>query len=471
MTLLFFLRYWKKKKEWKYSDKIQFIPGALIVVILSTLLSYGLNDRDLFDIIGDIKTGLPDSSTMFKKNITEFKDFINMLPTALVISIVAFIESFAVSSKIADARGYQINGTQQLIALGFCNLIAAWFQSYPTTGSLSRTAIGHAAGSTTPVASLIAGLFMLFALAVFVQLFEWLPKPTLAAIVLVGVSNLFDTQGMKELWQLKRNDFYVMGITFIITLALGVEIGVGTGVLASLFMFLQRSATPHYAILGHKSTDTHVFENVKNHPSAILPSHLVILRWDANLFFGNIESFEKAVRKHIWRFLYRCPEINGGQMIDKCGVHPDQGTWGLLLCFSGVNDVDATAAQDLDRFLIELKKKNPGMIIMIACIKKPVKKVLSVTRVIEDVGVDRLFLSVDLAVTWFENYLRGADSKNNVSNSNSNNNETILLNVHPQTSDELRAIEMNNVPMGSMQLTRNESTETVGSQTNNIALS
>ena len=147
---------------------------------------------------------------------------------------------------------------------------------------------------------------------------------------------------MIHLWKLKKRDFWVMMITMIITLILGIEVGVAVGVVSSLLMFVQRASKPHYAILGKLPNEKNVWRNIKNYENAIQRCDMLIIRWDASLFFGNIDVFKKRILKHIGRFLSQ----------NKYPKH-----WCLILNFSGINDCDASASEQLHSFFHDLKHK------------------------------------------------------------------------------------------------------------------
>eukprot|EP00483_Globobulimina_turgida_P011976 UN11998 len=184
----------------------------------------------------------------------------------------------------------------------------------------------------------MAGCGMIFCTTFLLNLFEWLPKPVLGSIVLVGIINLVDIPKMKEIWKVNRRDFFVMMITILVTLFLGIDYGVALGVVVSIILFIQRAAKPHYGVLGKLPDEKiHVYRNIKHFPNAQTREDLLIIRWDASIFFANAQSFKTRIRKHI------------GRHLDK---HNYPKRWCLVLCFSGVNDVDFTGAEVLKAFFM-----------------------------------------------------------------------------------------------------------------------
>merc|ERR1712045_32505 len=141
-------------------------------------------------------------------------------------------------------------GSQELLALGICNLIGSWFQIYPVSGVLSLATVVEAAGATTPLYGIMAGTGLIITCASVLFLFEWLPKPVLGAIVFVGIMGLMDPGKIKKIYFLNRRDFIIVVVTIGSTLFLGIDYGVAFGVLASITLFIQRAAKPYYSILG-----------------------------------------------------------------------------------------------------------------------------------------------------------------------------------------------------------------------------
>ena len=183
---------------------------------------------------------------------------------------------------------------------------------------------------------------MLLSLICLLPLFKWLPKPCLGAIVVMAVVNLIDVNGMKHLWRVKKRDFIVCITTMICTLVLSVENGVGVGVIASLIMYIESASNPSYAVLG-RIPQTNTYKNINKYFTE-LRDDVLIIRWDNNLFFGNIQAFKKRVTKQIKKFV-----INSG--ITK------RTNWMLLLCCSGINDIDVSAIDQLSLFFDDLRNK------------------------------------------------------------------------------------------------------------------
>jgi len=287
-----------------------------------------------------------------------------------------------------------------LLALGVCNLVGCWFQIYPVSGVLSLATVVEAAGATTPLYGIMAGCGLIFCCALFLFLFEWLPKPVLGSIVFVGIMGLMSPGKIKHIYELNRRDFYIVMITILCTLFLGIDFGVALGVFASIVLFIQRAAKPNYSILGRVVSDptldkdaTSVYRDVKMYPSNTEKrGDMLMIRWDAPIFFANASSFKKRVKKHIGRFL----EEND---------YPKP--WCLVLDFSGVNDVDYSGLEMLEAFFEELKRKERGMTLLLAKLKTPVLLSLTKGNVISEhcVPKEQVLWELHEAEAWWDRVL------------------------------------------------------------------
>ena len=369
---------------------IKYFPSELIMVIIGILIVY-FSDNAGFDSIGDIPKGLP-----------PFKNFLKLIPsklfwnsgmwlTSFLIAILCFIESFVGGQKYADKLEYNIDASQELIALGVSNIVMSWFQCFISGGALSRTVVVGESGALTPLTGLLCGIFMIVAILLLLPVFAFIPKPVLGSIVVVGVLGLFDFGGMKHLWKINRADFMIMFATVIVTLLLGIDIGVGTGVVLSILIFLKHSAKPHYSVLGritryneyqnysspddddnprtHRQKKDHyyVYKDIKYNKNAKLRRDMLMIRWDAPIFFGNFNSFKSRINKQIYRFLLKNKSFLNTNI---------NGEFCLCLSFESVTDMDTTGIDLLYNFFVELKKKY-SIFIIISRIKKHIHKIFN----------------------------------------------------------------------------------------------
>ena len=258
-------------------------PRFLLVVVLSTLIvsSFGLEVYGVA-VVGSVPSGLPD--LIFPT--VDWQVLLKLLPTALTISLVGFMESIAVAQNFARQAGYKIDASQELRALGLANFFGSFFQGYPVTGGFSRTAVNAQSGAKTGMAALITAMMVALSLLVLTPAFYFLPKTVLAAIIITAVAGLVDIQEARHLWKSSKSDLALMGIAFVATLSFGIEEGILIGITASLLWFVAATSKPHIAILG-KLPNKAVYRNVLRHPTAKQRPGVLALRTDGPLYFAN----------------------------------------------------------------------------------------------------------------------------------------------------------------------------------------
>lgn len=346
-------------------------PGALTVVVAGTVITWalGLADRGV-RIVGEVPSGLPVPSVP----AFDLSQLGSLVPTALAIALVGFMESISVAKAFARRNRYEVDANQELRGLGVANVVGFFFGGYPVTGGFSRTAVNAQAGARTGLASAITAVFIGVSLLLFTPLFYFLPKAVLAAIVMAAVVGLIDVKEPVHLWRVKPTDAMLLGLTFVSTLFLGIEEGIGIGVVASLGLFVYRSTRPHDAVLGRLPGTTD-YRNVKNFPEAEEVPHVAIWRFDASFYFANADRF----RDRVDALLVRGDDVRA-----------------IVLDASGINDIDASAEALLHD--IHQRLSAAGIALYFANVKGPVRSVMERGGLIEAVGASRFFFSVHAAV-------------------------------------------------------------------------
>ena len=267
--------------------------------------------------VGYIPPGLPS----IKAPPFDLDLWIDLAPSAALIAIVAYVESFSVGSTLASRQRKRVNSHQELIALGAANLGAAFTGAYPVAGSFSRSSVNYAAGGRTPVSSIASALVILISLLWFTPLFQILPHAVLAAIIIVSVVGLVEFKDLKTHWRFYRLDVVTHVVTLASVLAFGVETGLLTGVCVSILLFIRRSSRPQITIVGRLGDSTH-FRNIERYDAETWPK-VVALRVDESLYFANANRVEDRVLKIVethheaQHILLVCSSIN---FIDTSGL-------------------------------------------------------------------------------------------------------------------------------------------------------
>jgi SulP family sulfate permease len=270
-----------------------------------------------------------------------------LLPTALAISFVGFMESISVAKSLASKKRQKVESDQELVALGIANFGAAFTGGYPVTGGFSRSVVNYEAGANTGLASIITAVLMALAVIFLTPLFYYLPQALLAAIILVAVVGLIDIKTFRHVWAYNKADGVSMIITFFAVLVVGIETGILVGVATTLLLFVWRSSRPHVAVVGRMG-NSQVYRNVLRHDVETCP-HVVAIRVDESLFFANTKYLEDTI-------------------LEKIADNPEVDH--LVLIATAVNFIDASALETLETLQTELR--DAGVDLHLAGIKGPV---------------------------------------------------------------------------------------------------
>lgn len=349
------------------------IPGPLLAVVFGILAVWGLDLTEQgVKIVGAVPSGLPSFSVpAFNAETIQM-----LLPMALAISLVSFMESIAVAKAIqAKHKNYKVEPNQELIALGLANVGGAFFQAYPVTGGFSRTAVNDQAGAKTGMASIISAALIILTLLFLTPLFYFLPQAILAAVIMVAVFGLIDIKEAKHLWQINRSDFWMLIVTFIGTLTLGIEQGIGIGVILSLAVIIFRTTRPHMAALG-RVPDTDFYRNVERFEQVKERADLLIIRFDAQLYFANVSYFKEKI----------------AEMIKAKGEKLQT----LILNAESINNVDSTAVRALEDLVMDLKSAQ--LQLFFTGVKGPVRDAMAKGHLTDKIGTNNFFMSVQEAV-------------------------------------------------------------------------
>ena len=355
------------------------LPGQLFAVIFGILVVtlFGLGDgRNAVSIIKEIPSSLPS----FDIPIFDMNVFQLLIPMALTISLISFMESIAVAKAIQiKHRDYKVVPNQELISLGLANIVGSFFQSYPTTGGFSRTAVNDQAGAKTGLASIISAILIIVTLLFLTPFFYNLPKAILASVIMVAVFGLIDYKEAIHLFKSNKTDFSTLIVTFLATLIFGVEIGIGIGVILSLAMVLFKTTNPHTAQLA-KVPNSHFYRNIKRFDNLEISDEILIYRFDAQLFFANVNYFKDK--------LYDYESRKG----NKLKV--------LIIDGESINNVDSTALHALEEIQVDFNSR--GIDVYYTGIKGPVRDKMIRSGFINKVKEDHFYMSIQEAVDSYE---------------------------------------------------------------------
>jgi SulP family sulfate permease len=346
----------------KFTPKL---PGVLITVVLLTWVSYAIGFAEMGGrVVGAIPQGLPGISIP----PLDWNASISLLPASFVIALISFMEAMSSAKVIAIKTRQPWDENKELIGQGLAKVAAAFCHSMPVSGSFSRSALNLATNAQTALSSVISAAFVLLTLLFLTPLLYHLPKPVLAAIIMMAVINLINFPAILSAWRASRDDGVASITTFVATLAFAPNIqnGILVGIILSLSLLLYRMMRPHIALLGLHQDGT--LRDAERHNLPRLHSRLGALRFDGALRFVNVSYFENAILK-----LERDnPEIE--HILIKC---------------SGINEIDASGVDMLSNLVTRFKSN--GITLSFSGLKKQVQEVMDRTGLSQHIGRDNIF--------------------------------------------------------------------------------
>ncbi|KGE03533.1 SulP family inorganic anion transporter [Pseudohaliea rubra] len=343
--------------------------GPVLIIVLTTLASYlgGFEAQDVA-VVGTVPSGLPAFSTP----VFDAELWSELAVSALLVSIIGFVESVSVGRTLAAKRRQTIDANQELLALGAANIASGVSSGFPVTGGFSRSVVNFDAGAETQLASVFTAAGIALAALFLTPVLYFLPQATLAATIIVAVTSLIDWGTVRLAWRYSRSDFIAVTATIVVTLALGVELGVLAGIIASIALHLHKTSRPHIAVVGTVPGTEH-YRNVERHEVVTYPG-IVSIRVDESLYFVNAAYLESA----IYAIVAARPEVQH-----------------VVLQCAAVNEIDLSALEALEN--IDHRLRERGMQLHLSEVKGPVMDGLKRTDFLEHLSGD-VFLSHHQAV-------------------------------------------------------------------------
>ncbi|CEG38443.1 sulfate permease family [Plasmopara halstedii] len=318
--------------------------GAFMVCLLGGIVGY-LAPEGSLNLAGDIPGGYPAPKRPwygFGDNIIEADRFYHLFIDTLSIAIISYMCSIAMAKRLAIKEGYRIRPNQELIALGFSNLIGSFFQGMPSTGGLSRTAV-NMQNARTQLASVITVLVVVFVLYTSTSALAYLPKASLASIIIVAGYSLIEMKEAKWLYRVKRDEFYVWLASFVLSCILGVLPGLLSSIFCSLIAVIYKTRRPTVILLGEtidEETDEKRIVDLDMYPdTAVSLSDIVAIRVEGALYFANCEYIERVVER----------EVRKRHEMDSVAVR------GVMIDAGSIMDWDSTTIQMMKHLKSELR--------------------------------------------------------------------------------------------------------------------
>jgi high affinity sulfate transporter 1 len=311
------------------------LPAVLVGIVAATVVSaiFALHDHGVATV-GTLPRGIPTPSLPW----TRFSDIGPLMVAALGITVVSLADTIATSSSFAARRGEEVDPNQEMIGIGAANLAAGFLQGFAVSTSGSRTAVVEQAGAKSQLASVVGAAAVAVLLLFFNSLLADLPQSALAAVLIAAALSLLNLSALVRYARVRKSALALSLITSLGVVVLGVLQGIVIAIVLAILLFFHRGWHPRGAILGQVE-ELDGWHNVARYPDAREIPGIVVLRWEAPLFFANAAAFRTQVRRI---------------------VADRRVTWVVVQC-QAVTDVDVSAAQMLESLDVELNAKGMHM--------------------------------------------------------------------------------------------------------------
>lgn len=322
------------------------------------------------EVVGSVPSGLPE----FSRPDISWNAVAALLSSALVISLVGFMEAVSVAKAMAAKTKQRIDPNQELLGQGLSNLVGSFSQSFPVSGSFSRSAVNLNAGARSGMSSVFASIIVLLTLLFLTPLLYHLPQAVLAAVIMMAVSGLINFKAVKHAWQAHRHDGVAAIVTFAATLAFAPHLdkGILIGAGVAIILYLYRTMKPRVAILARHSDGTLRDAKVHNLPTS---EHIIAMRYDGSLYFANVSYFEDTILEAV--------------------AHSPQARY-LLVVGNGINQLDASG-EEVIQHLVQRLRGN-GVTVVFSGLKKQVLDIMRQTRLFELIAEENIFANEDMAL-------------------------------------------------------------------------
>jgi SulP family sulfate permease len=367
LALLFLLPRWNKK-----------IPAGLVVLFgsIATSIVLDLNAKYGVAVSGTLPQGLPSISLPQVPLAT----VLAMVLPAIGIFLVAYSEALGVAREFGEKHGYEVDPDQELNAHGITNLVSGLFGGMIAAGGMSGSAVKEGAGARTQVANLVAWGVTLVTLIFLTPLFASLPEAVLAALIINAVWHILTSRKLAKIRLVSPTEFWLGALTLAGVLFIDVLEGMIIGLVASVLLILYQSSRPHLASLGRIPGIPGAYSDLQRHPESIAVPGVLIVRLDAPMYYANALTVRERMKELV------------------AETQPPPRV--VLLDAAGQDSLDVTSAEVLKGLLSELKGK--GVAIYVAELHGPVREFAQRTELLEMIGEDHIFPTIDTAVRFIE---------------------------------------------------------------------
>ena len=392
---------------WGFKKYLPKIPGVLVAVASTTIVSWMVGFEGTGgSVVGKIPEGLP----KLAMPDLELSMMGTLLPSAIIISLVGFMEAISIAKAMAAKTKDRIDPNQELIGQGLANIAGSFGQSYPTSGSFSRSAVNLGAGAQTGMSSVFTGLVVLITLLFLTPLLYYLPSAVLAAVIMMAVIGLINFKAVKHAWNANKHDGAASVVTFVATLGFAPHLdkGIMVGAGLAIGLYLYRTMRPRVAHLGRFEDGT--LRDLAVHPDLPTDENIIVVRFDGSLYFANVSFFEDTIL---------------------AAVAEKPNAKYVLVVGDGINQLDASGEEVLHH--INQRLWANGITLVMSGLKRQVLDVMRQTQLYEHMdGEKNIFATEDMALAAIYDRLNPQGNAGNFC--------PLLLPEHEEREEELSPV-------------------------------
>ncbi|CAO2638967.1 Sulfate anion transporter 1 [Lemmus lemmus] len=289
------------------------VPTELLVIVVATLVSHfgQLHSRFGSSVAGNIPTGfvapqVPDPKIMWRVALD-----------AMSLALVGSAFSISLAEMFARSHGYTVHANQELLAVGCCNVLPAFFHCFATSAALSKTLVKTAIGCQTQLSSVVSAAVVLLVLLVLAPLFHDLQRCVLACIIVVSLRGaLRKVKDLPQLWRLSPADALVWVATAATCVLVSTEAGLLAGVFFSLLSLAGRTQRPRVALLA-RIGDSTFYEDAAEFEGLLPPPEVRVFRFTGPLYYANKDFFLRS--------LYSLTGLDAGHLATRKKKGPEVG--------------------------------------------------------------------------------------------------------------------------------------------------
>lgn len=397
-SLAFLVGFLVLRKIFPRSQALLFFPAVLVLVVLTTIISWKTHAAEHGVIIlGDLHTGFftPSAPRLTASRLS------SLIGPAAIITVVGFVEANATAKKFAAEHNYMVSANRELVAFGLANVLGSFFGAYPVFASLPRSSLQNSAGGRTQMTGFAVFLMVGLTLGIVLPLFDDLPQAVMGAIVFNAALSLVHTEQLHFIVRTRSYaDGSMLALCFLVIFFLGVDTGVLVALCVSVLLIISRITLPRMSMLG-RVADHHGFVSASEHPEAKIVDGLLIVKIEQNLFFFSSSSLKDLLRRI--------------ELLGDPTAHPSEKprlppVRAVIFDIRIMFDIDASATQELMEIITDFHQRN--IEVCFVGLRNANKAIFLRSGLVQQIGADHIFSTIRSAKQFLSGQLHSQSTYN-----------------------------------------------------------